>query len=375
MKAQKGTVTVNVLRGRLRLQLPRQLYGGVQKYFSLGIPDSDRNRKFAELKAKQIEVDILSGVFDPTLTKYKTQVSQPEEKLPHILLDKLWEKFTQFKKATISQSTLATDYEKTRHMIECLPSQKLTDAVRIRDFLLSDHKPKEARRYLVRLSACCEWAVKSELTLVNPFKGMAQDIKIRQVKPKIDSFTAGERDRIIEAFQESSDYCHYANFVGFLFYTGCRPSEAIALEWRHISVRFINFEQAATESMNGISIKAGLKTQSSRQFPINDQVRALLDKIELVSPPKLFGKNSVFPSPNGALIDFHNFRNRAWATILRGLPDIKYLKPYSTRATFITLCLEAGIDAKDIASWVGNSADVIYKHYAAARTSLSPPNL
>lgn len=35
----------------------------------------------------------------------------------------------------------------------------------------------------------------------------------------------------------------------------------------------------------------------------------------------------------------------------------------------------AGIDPKDIAVWVGNSAAVIYKHYAGQNKSLEVPEL
>ena len=377
MKSQKGSVSVNILRGRLRLRLPRQLYEGEQKYLSLGIPDNPGNRKFAELKAKEIEFDILSGNFDPSLNKYRCLSYQPgtdELSQQEPLLIELWDKFTQFKSSTIRPSTMAVDYQKTKNLIKKLPFQFAKDSLKIRDFLLLNHTPGEARRYLIRLSACCDWAVRSNLISENPFKGMAQDIKIRQPKKLIESFTAGERDQIIQTFQEDPVHCHYANFVKFLFFTGCRPSEAIALEWGNISpdFRLITFQQAATGSLDGINVEPGLKTQEQRQFPVNAQVKDLLREIK---NGNLNCDNFCFSSPHGKLIDFHNFRNRSWMETLDKLPNISYKKPYATRATFITLCLEAGVDPKDIAIWVGNSAGVIYKHYAAANINLSVPDL
>jgi integrase len=41
----------------------------------------------------------------------------------------------------------------------------------------------------------------------------------------------------------------------------------------------------------------------------------------------------------------------------------QYLKPYATRATWITLQIEAGIPIKNIAKAAGNSPEVIQKHY------------
>jgi integrase len=39
------------------------------------------------------------------------------------------------------------------------------------------------------------------------------------------------------------------------------------------------------------------------------------------------------------------------------------------------LCLDAHIEVKDIAKWVGNSPEIIYRHYAAHLRSLAVPEL
>jgi integrase len=147
-------------------------------------------------------------------------------------------------------------------------------------------------------------------------------------------------------------YCYYLPLITFLFRTGCRPSEAIALQWKHISrdFRLIAFEQAVLVSEGGLMVRKGLKTQELRKFPANAQLQELLKSIQLkIHEPE----SLIFPSPEGKFIDFHNFRNRAWMTILAGLPEIRYRKPYQTRHTFITLALENGLDAKDVARLVG----------------------
>ncbi len=52
---------------------------------------------------------------------------------------------------------------------------------------------------------------------------------------------------------------------------------------------------------------------------------------------------------------------------------IEYRKLYQTRHTFITLALENGLDAKDVARLVGNSPAVIYRHYAGNKRELFVP--
>jgi integrase len=67
-KASKGSVKIKVSNDRLQLVFS---YVGKRHYLSLGFPDRKTNRRLAEAKAHQIELDILSNNFDPTLAKYK----------------------------------------------------------------------------------------------------------------------------------------------------------------------------------------------------------------------------------------------------------------------------------------------------------------
>ena len=190
--------------------------------------------------------------------------------------------------------------------------------------------------------------------------------------PMFNPFSAKDRDRIITAFEMNQYYSHYAAFVAFLFNTGCRPSEAIALQWKHINhdITRLSFAQAAIQTAGGRKIRSGLKTQESRTFPINAKVTELLESIK---PEDCAPEALVFPSPRGGLIDFHNFRNRAWVSILESLPDIRYRKPYQTRHTFITLELENGLAVQDVARLVGNSPEIVYQHYAGNKRDLLVP--
>lgn len=53
-----------------------------------------------------------------------------------------------------------------------------------------------------------------------------------------------------------------------------------------------------------------------------------------------------------------------------------YRKNYQTRHTFITMCVEAGINSTVIGRWTGTSAKTIDKHYGATNfTNIQPPSL
>jgi len=63
-KATKGTVSVSFNQNRLRLNLPRTLFGGQRKYISLNLADTPENRAIAEDKALQANLDIRNNQFD-----------------------------------------------------------------------------------------------------------------------------------------------------------------------------------------------------------------------------------------------------------------------------------------------------------------------
>jgi integrase len=376
-KSSKGSVQIKISNGRLQLVFS---YAGKRHYLSLGLSDSKTNRKLAEMKARTIELDIVSGNFDPTLQKYQSQsvkstVTPGPGIQSRLTLDELWEKYVEFKRPSISPNYLVTELGTAERVIcSQLPTRSLDESIKIRDWIVANKPANAAKRLVTQFASCCDWAVKSGLIETNPFGGMAKELKLPKngEKEEIDPFTSEERDLIIEAFKASHYYRHYGPFISFLFKTGCRPSEAIALQWKHVSAdsRLVIFEQCAVLSDRGIVTRKGLKTQENRKFPCNDSLHELLKSIR---PEDVVATALLFPSPEGKMIDFHNFRNRAWKTVLDGLAQIRYRKPYQTRHTFITLALENGLDAKDVARLVGNSPEMIYKHYAGNKRELCVP--
>ncbi len=132
----------------------------------------------------------------------------------------------------------------------------------------------------------------------------------------------------------------------------------------------IRFEQAVVVSQSGLTCKPGLKTQKKRIFPINNRLGGLLKSIQ---PVDVSGETKVFPSPEDKWIDVHNLSKRAWKAVLETLDGVEYRKFYQTRHTFITMALKNGVDVKDVATMVGNSPEIIYRHYAGRSRELFLP--
>ena len=387
-KASKGTVQIKTSNERLQLVFS---FGGKRHYLSTGFTDTKANRKLAEMKAKQIELDILCNNFDITLLRYKPESQQAiftpsaQSEIPPVeqtdihtyaSLTDLWDSYTEYKRSSLSPSTLAKDYHKIYRCINVhLPVKTLDKAVAIRDWLIANRSPLSAKKILTQFSACCNWAVKSQLIEDNPFADMASDIKMPKgdyEEADINPFSVEERNRIIQAFKDNRYYKHYAPFIEFLFITGCRPSEAVGLQWKHINNDFtqIRFEQAVVISESGLTCKPGLKTQRKRVFPINNRLAMFLKSIQ---PVNVSGETKVFPSPEGKWIDVQNVSRRAWKTVLEKLDGVEYRKLYQTRHTFITMALKNGVDVKDLAKMVGNSPEIIYRHYAGQSRELFLP--
>jgi integrase len=372
-KTPAGQPTIKINHGRIQIVLT---YRGVRKYLSLGLPDSKPNRVYAEMVKSRIVSDLLNDNFDPTLEKYKRDALKPDEHKPtdDISIAQLWEQYTNYKRPQLAPSTIAKDFDRVAVYIARFPVSTLDGAIAVRDYLNSTTTPNTTKRVLTQLNACCAWAVDSRLIVVNPFVGMAAGIKAPKVKTDgedIDPFSPDERERIIQALKALNS--EYAALVEFMFRTGCRPSEAIALQFKHISVgcKNITFEQAVTTSENGLAVKQGLKTQQKRVFPCGKDLTAFLKSI---APEQIDREQFIFRSPKKKFIDFHNFSNRVWHPTLASL-DIKQRNPYQMRHTFITHCINSGMNAKDVARLVGNSAEIIYKHYMGGSRDLVAPDI
>ncbi|NEQ28499.1 MAG: site-specific integrase [Microcoleus sp. SIO2G3] len=222
------------------------------------------------------------------------------------------------------------------------------------------------KRVLIQLNAAFKWALKHQKLTgsVSPFEGMASEFKHNYEKEtNPNAFTLDERDRVIEAFksQQAKGYSYqcYAPLVEFMFLTGCRPNEAIGLQWIDIDpdYRFILFNGgiACIGGKQISSIREGTKAKNKmRKFPINERLRELLQSLPQAD-------DLVFPSPKGNPIHYNNFSRRAWDTIVD--PIKPNTTPYSCRDTFITEQIAKGVSAPIIAKWADNSVKMIEKHY------------
>jgi integrase len=254
-------------------------------------------------------------------------------------------------------------------MLAKLPDY-LDTAIEIRDWLLQHYAAETTRRYLMQCNACCEWAVESDLLPLNPFRGVGKQFRRKVNSLAYVGFTASERDTIITTFEV--EHAFYAPWVKFLFWTGCRPEEAAALKWEHVTPNYtqIRFSQAAPVDTKQAQATKNWKT---RDFPTNQRLQSLLKSLHQPFTP---ASSLVLLGVEGGAFEYHNFQNRYWKPTVEALVEAGevsiYLPQSHARHTFITLALEY-LPVKDVAYLVGNSPNVIYKYYASRSRNLEVP--
>uniref|UniRef100_B8HR85 Integrase family protein n=1 Tax=Cyanothece sp. (strain PCC 7425 / ATCC 29141) TaxID=395961 RepID=B8HR85_CYAP4 len=369
-KRNKGSVGVESFQGRLRLRLPRELYGGKQKYLTLGLDDTHENRKLAEAKASQIEADIAYERFDPTLAKYG-------KKQPHLAvvpqiehghttgLKDLWQQFCEYK-ATVLKPKSLSEYKDITKLINRVSND--LDPLIVRAELQKMTTNNRAKKALMLISAAYKWGMKHNKAFDNPYDGMYRELPKFSYKeePNPNPFTAEEKQKILEAFanhgkgKKGISYSYYYPFVKFLFMTGCRPSEAIGLQWKNISSNFnkIVFDGSVVLVEGKHVRQKRSKNNRTRTFPCNDELQEFLKSIK---PTNCSPENLVFPSRDGMYIRYNDFSRRAWHTIVD--PIQADTTPYSCRDTFITEQVSKGISDVIVGKWCDNSPEMIRKHY------------
>jgi integrase len=392
-KAKRGHFGCEEYKKRLRLTVPRQYSPtGSQRRISLQMDDTPENRAEAQRILKRIHAHIEIGDYDPEkLEEYifgklektaKTPLSTPTKEPS---LDELWSRYVAQKSKNWSQTYIESTISTVGSHINKLTTKRLSDALQIESEL--SHLCSSARyRTLTYISACCNWAVHSQIILHNPFWAIVDGLKAPRSDHDPDPFTRKEIERIIESYEIHPRYSYLAPLVAFLFLTGCRTGEAVGLRWKNVTDKDIIFCQSISIVRGKHIYREGTKTVPRRAFPRkNPKLNQLLEQLkpEIVNPDDF-----VFQDPRGGHIKRSNFYSSWYGSckkngFCKGIVSKlaskteeeggidHYRCPYSTRHTFITLSLETKAEKRQlgpsevsqIAKYVGNSAATIYKHY------------
>lgn len=339
-----------------------------QQYLSLGRHGSLSNQgvEYAIRKVKEINLLLDTGRFD-----WADWVRVPNnwnsDSNNHSVLI-IWEKFLNSR--DFARNSMLNLNQITNYLKNFSSNIDVTDLVN----KITEHKnSKQVRFYLTNLSTAFKWAVGNGLIAENEFKKHLDNLSKKEKNNQILPFSKIEKQIILNAFRDDKRFKKYYFLIQMLFYTGARPSEVLALHWKDVKHDYIIFSNIVARDSK---LEPGLKTQNSRQFPINQQLKKI---IEANKPGDVDRESRIFTNSKGNYIAFKQISTHVWRKMVMDLVEQDkidvYRSLYNCRHTFITDCLEAGIDAKDIASWVGNSAKMIYEKYAGVNRDLKVPEL
>ncbi|MBW4638289.1 MAG: site-specific integrase [Gloeocapsa sp. UFS-A4-WI-NPMV-4B04] len=268
------------------------------------MPDSQINCTVAHHKATQIELDIVSGNFDPTLKKYKPQRTSQKSTSGNVA--GLFEKFIKEEQNTkrLYKGTLCR-YEATLRHLERYFQYQLVESVsdiqaeEFRDYLRKQVAERTVKDYLTLVKAFWKWTEAKYEIKHNPWGEVLKTVK-PEPKQKVKPFTATEVQAILTAFSTDRYYQWYADFVAFLINTGCRFGESAALKWKHIAD---DFSIWIGESVSR-GVQKRTKTGKARTVILTPTVVNMLRKRKHsdCNPEDL-----VFPAPEGKHINDRDF--------------------------------------------------------------------
>lgn len=332
----------------------------------------------AELIADRLYADMLSDRVLPDIAMYSPRYKvkalevKAKAKAAPSLLD-TWRLFVASKEHTVCENTLQR-YETSGSAIHKLGLDKHKWALLPIKDALATLLPDNRKRVTKHLVAMSLWAWQHDLIPSDYLAKLKLDSGKSGTVPQPKPFTAAQRDALLAYMQQHKDYSYYAPLTLFLFHTGCRPCEAVGLQWRDVDLE----RQQITLGRSVVYLSDGTtqhrdvsKTGRLRVVPFNKALRSLFGDILFYT--NFESNKPVFTSKSNGYIKFDNFRRRAWKTCVSNIGlNSALMTPYSARDTFITLALDKGIDVRTIAKLCDNSPDIIYRHYAGWVRDIAP---
>ena len=151
----------------------------------------------------------------------------------------------------------------------------------------------------------------------------------------------------------------------FLYYTGVRLGEMIALKWKYVNLekKYIEIKYTFTNSVEGKTYDfVDPKTKNSiRIIELDDDLVELL-KLHLENEKKIYGFNSEYlVFGNIKHISPTNFRRTLNKYIEKA--NCKKITPHGFRHSHVSLLINLGCDSRDVAERIGDTIEVVEKTY------------
>lgn len=223
------------------------------------------------------------------------------------------------------------------------------------------------RNAITRLSTILAAAAREGLLTKNP----AEVIELpKRSKKEIDPFTLDEANTIIAKLYEHKHWPSriYAALFEFMFFTGLRLSEALAVRWDVIDEGNKTVHVKRTVALGEVEERT--KTGRDRFVLLNERALRAIQYAREYAERRKHGKGAVTvspfvfpPSKNAEYVRQTSDLHKQWVPVLKEL-GIRRRPPYNCRHTYATICLMSGLNPAFIAQQLGHSVQMLLSTYA-----------
>jgi integrase len=210
-----------------------------------------------------------------------------------------------------------------------------------------------------------KWASQEDIAYIprNPLASFKMP-KAPQKDKEIIVIPKSEISIVLAALEAKRTYknVNWAWYTEFMLQTAMRTGEVRALLWDDIKENKILVHQNWTLTHG---LKNSTKTNKRRWIPLNSKCQEILNCL-----PR--DNRFIFPWDRLAFQSY--FRKKLLPLYKRELISHLY-RPYDCRHTAISRWIEAGIPVPQVASWAGNTSEIIFKHYCNTTQEYVMPEL
>lgn len=366
-RAGNGKGGVELRENSIRVHFTYAGKARKETLMSAGVPlaPTPANEKRAARLVAEIKDKVRHGIFDYSEyfpdSKTAKELASPH-KVPTLAeLGKTWIK----SKGQLKASTLSQYQSAVRCWTSLLGEDTRVDTItnKMLKVEIGGHvwpSPKTYNNYMIALRGMFSLEFGDAR---NPTEGL-ENMPVMKRKP--DPLTIDERDKILERMRKQYDIRVWAYFT-WMFYTGMRPEEAIALRWSDVDFNRRDIMVQRVRTFGG-SEWDDTKTYTERVVELVPQAMAALHAMK----PFTFMKRDeggepadIFENPvtKRAWHDERSQRDHYWKPVLRAL-GIRDRRAYCTRHTFCTIGLMGGVRPAYIAQQAGHSVKMLLEVYA-----------
>lgn len=277
-----------------------------------------------------------------------------------------WDQFVSERSISLAATSLTSDYRQAKKWLSRCPHQDFeNDGRKILTWLLQQQPTQSARRVAMYLKSLYRWASQEDIRLIdrNPILTFRMP-KAPQKDEEVIVIPRKEVNLVMVALSAKQTYrkTNWALYAEFMLQTAMRTGEVRALMWEDIKDNKVLVHRNYTLTHG---LKHSTKTNKKRWVPLNDKCQEIISQLD---------RQSEFIFPWDRLAYQSYFRKKMLQLKQAELVSHVY-RPYDLRHTAISRWIEANIPVAQVASWAGNTADVIWKHYANTTQEYEIPNL